>query len=148
LRRFYPSLEQLLLTIWIGGMWVVGYLVAPVVFSLLADRAVAGMVAGRVFHFMSVIGLVCGVSLLVLTLMQHQSGSWRRWQTWVLLGMLLLIALALFFLQPAIEALRDSGAAARSSTEFKRLHGISSILYLLSSIGGLLLVWFGVARQK
>ena len=40
--------EKILLTIWVGAMWSVGYIVAPVLFQML-DKPVAGNVAGQLF---------------------------------------------------------------------------------------------------
>ncbi|MCK5382667.1 MAG: DUF4149 domain-containing protein, partial [Gammaproteobacteria bacterium] len=33
-----PSLERILLTLWVGSLWVVGFVVAPVLFAELDDR--------------------------------------------------------------------------------------------------------------
>ena len=52
------SLEHVVLTLWVGGMWTTGYLVTPVLFSTLQDRMLAGNIAGRLFGVLSVIGLV------------------------------------------------------------------------------------------
>ena len=41
-----PSLERILLTLWVGSLWVVGFVVAPVLFAELDDRALAGSTAG------------------------------------------------------------------------------------------------------
>ena len=43
----WPSLERLLLALWVGGMLMVGYVVTPVLFSSLDTRLLAGAVAGR-----------------------------------------------------------------------------------------------------
>ena len=39
-------LERILITFWVGAIWVVGYVVAPTLFAML-ERSVAGDVAGR-----------------------------------------------------------------------------------------------------
>ncbi|NOX26610.1 MAG: DUF4149 domain-containing protein, partial [Gammaproteobacteria bacterium] len=40
--------ERILLTLWVGGTWTVGYIVAPVLFKFLeADRQLAGALAGE-----------------------------------------------------------------------------------------------------
>ena len=38
--------ERILLTLWVGGLWSVGYLAVPVLFHGLNDRRLAGMVSG------------------------------------------------------------------------------------------------------
>ena len=43
LRDWGPvALEQLLTVVWLGSLWTVGYLVAPVLFATLPERALAG----------------------------------------------------------------------------------------------------------
>lgn len=146
--NWLQSLERLLLTLWIGGMIFSGYVAAPLLFAHLSDRTLAGTLAGSLFHAMAIIGLVCGIGLLIMS-----SWSWRdkflqQWRNWILLVMVLITAIGLFYLQPTIETLRDSGEAAKGSQLFKQLHGTASVLYLLSSCGGLLLVMVGVQRRN
>ena len=38
LRRFAETLYFAALTLWVGGLWTIGYVVAPTLFSTLADR--------------------------------------------------------------------------------------------------------------
>ena len=57
--------EKILLTIWIGGMWAIGYIVAPVLFKML-DKPVAGNVAGQLFSIINYVGLFCAVVFVIL----------------------------------------------------------------------------------
>jgi hypothetical protein len=59
-------LDSLLLTIWVGGILAIGYVVTPVLFATLDDRSLAALVAGKLFSIMAVIGLYCGSLLLFL----------------------------------------------------------------------------------
>ena len=72
--------ERLLLTVWIGGMWTVGYLVAPTLFAMLEDKALAGTIAGRLFSVMSYVGLCCGGLLLFSLLMDRGKHLFRQWR--------------------------------------------------------------------
>ena len=78
--------ERILLTVWIGGMWTVGYIVAPTLFAVIDDRALAGSIAGRLFTIMSIIGLFCSVALLAGQIMQFGKAclSKAHWQSWIL----------------------------------------------------------------
>ena len=38
--------ERFLLTLWVGGLWIIGYLVTPVLFKTLDNRQLAGELAG------------------------------------------------------------------------------------------------------
>ena len=49
MRRIWDGLAGGLLVLWIGGMWAIGYVAAPVLFANLGDKQLAGMLAGRLF---------------------------------------------------------------------------------------------------
>lgn len=140
--------ERFLLTLWVGGMWIIGYLVTPVLFKSLDDRQLAGELAGYFFKYISIIGLVCGVLLLVGAVIVARSELFRRWQIWVLVCMILLVATSLFVLQPMMQDLKIQGLVKGSEQAimFGRLHGVSSVLYLITSLCGLALVLFRVNR--
>lgn len=142
-------LERLLLTLWVGGQWAIGYLAAPVLFHVLDDRRLAGSLAGEMFTAMAYVGLVCG-ALLVVGLFNHQgAAAWRSWRFYALGMMLALIVLGEFGLHPLIAQLREGGLPEGSAeaARFGRLHGISSILFLLNSLLGLVLVLFGLRAE-
>jgi len=134
-----PVVERILLTAWIGGMWGVGYLAVPVLFSMLADRHLAGELAGRMFTIVSMVGLACGGVLLGGAIF-GAGRRWRRnWRVWVLIVMLVLVSVGEFVLQPMLHELAEGSAAA---ARFGVLHGISATLYLVTSLLGLVLVGF------
>jgi len=138
-------LENFLLTLWIGGIWAIGYMAVPLLFKLLDDRKLAGSVAGEMFMVIGLIGLVCSALLLA---MQIARVGWRQWRAWCLLGMFIVIAVSLFALQPSMADLKAQGLIEGSETakQFGILHGISSVLYLVNSLCGLLLVVAGLHR--
>jgi hypothetical protein len=54
---YLHAVERTLLTFWIGGLWTTGFVVAPLLFAELDDRALAGTLAGAIFGVMSYAGL-------------------------------------------------------------------------------------------
>ena len=149
-KAWRPAAERVLATFWIGGLWIVGYAVAPALFSLLDDRQLAGMLAGQMFHIMSYVGLLAG-SLLLISLLLSAGSSWQRsWRVWVLLAMLALVIVGGFILQPMMQELKlqELIPGSEQATRFRLLHGISSLLYLLTSLLGLALVAVGVRPDK
>jgi hypothetical protein len=139
--------ERILLTIWVGGMWVVGYLVAPTLFAMIDDRAVAGSIAGRLFMIMSYVGIFAAIVLLVSAYMQYTQQFFRTWRVWVLVLMLALIVSGEFVLQPQMAQLRADGLQDSEKAQFGMLHGIASVLFLINSLCGLALVIFGVTKK-
>ncbi|MDH5786490.1 MAG: DUF4149 domain-containing protein [Chromatiales bacterium] len=142
--------ERMLLSLWVGALWAIGYLAVPTLFASLDDSALAGMVAGRLFTGVSLIGMGCGTALLVSFWMQGARPLAER-RVQLLVVMLGLVIIGEFALQPQMAALKaeglieGSGAAAR----FGVLHGIASLLYFANSVVGLvLLVILGLPRQE
>lgn len=137
--------ERLLLTLWIGALWAIGYLAVPILFAMLDDRMLAGQLAGRMFTLVSFLGLFCGGLLLLGTLLRLGKGTLRNGRAWLLLVMLLLVAVGEFGLQPLMAQLKAQGLIEGSAqaVQFARLHGIASVLYLINSLCGLLLVAAG-----
>ena len=66
MRRLADALCTVALTLWVGGLWTMGYLVAPTLFrSLSSDRPLAGRLAGQLFELIGWVGLGCAAYLLV-----------------------------------------------------------------------------------
>jgi hypothetical protein len=138
--------ERVLLTLWVGGLWAVGYIAAPVLFAMLNDRQLAGSLAGQMFHIISYIGLFCG-ALLLASLLKRIGLQWR---VWIIIAMLLLVATGEFVLQPMMESLKLQGLVEGSAQrqQFGMLHGIASLMYLIESLLGLSLVIFGLDASR
>ncbi len=128
-------------------MWAIGFIVAPTLFNMIEERALAGAIAGRLFSIISYIGLFSGGFLLLTLLIQHAAASWRQWRAWVLVVMLMLICVSEFYLRPQMAILRDGGLLDSEQSRFGMLHGVSTGLYLVNSLAGLVLVIFGVRRH-
>jgi hypothetical protein len=142
------GIERVLLTLWIGGLWVTGYLVVPILFALLDDRNTVGLLAGRIFQTMNYAGLGVGAFLLISVLMSTGESKFKEWRAWILVTMLLIITVAAFILQPMMHELKTQGLAEGSvqATLFGGLLGVSSVLFLIFSLLGLLLVAVGVRK--
>lgn len=145
------AIEGVVLTAWIGSLWAIGYLAAPVLFAALPqNRPLAGDLAGHLFTATSRLGFVAGLLLWILGYVGRR--PWlRSWQSWVILAMLVVTAVGEFVLLPAVQSVRIAAASAPLVPgnplypHFLLLHGIASSLFLLNSLLGLLLV---VARSR
>lgn len=129
--------ERILLTLWVGALWSIGFLAAPILFATLEDRALAGTLAGEMFRAVAYLGLVCGGFLLLANWLQCR-GRWFNGRALILLAMLALVIAGQFIVSPLIGELREAGRSA--TAEFARLHGLASVLYGLTSLLGLALV--------
>lgn len=137
--------ERLLLTLWVGSLWAIGYLAAPTLFAVLDDRALAGTLAGHMFRAVSIITIVACIALLLLMTVRDGWRALRGWRALVLGSAAAITAVSLFVLQPAIHELRAQGFApgTEQAAQFGKMHGLSSALYLIVSVLGLSLVAAG-----
>jgi len=144
--KFYSVGERVLLTLWVGGLWAIGYIAAPTLFSLLDDKVLAGTLAGQMFHIISYVGFACGILLLISVFRRIRF----QWQVWLLLIMLIIVASSEFIIQPMMEALKAQGLIDGSpiKKQFGILHGVASMLYLIVSLCGLTLVVFGLGERN
>lgn len=145
MKRFPDILVAWAVTLWVGGLWAVGYLAAPTLFYNLDDRVLAGMLAGKLFGHIAWVGLLCGGWLLLFRLSRQGGAAFRQGFFWIVVAMLLLTIAQKFGIQPILQHLKDQ-AMPKDVMEslfrdrFTTWHGISSAVYLIESVLGLALV--------
>jgi len=144
------GLERLLLSLWVGVMVGIGYIAAPVLFKVLDDRKLAGGLAGEMFHLVTIIGLIFGGILLLLRYKEESIEFLKQWRGWLLLLMLCLVATSMFVLQPMIAEVKALGISegSDSAKKFGMLHGISSLLYMITVVSGIFLIFFGLRKPN
>lgn len=145
MRSIADALQSIVVTLWAGGMWVAGFVVAPLLFSRLPDRALAGLVAGKLFAVVAWGGVVCAACLLIFRLTRDGAACLRQGFFWTALAMLALVLAGLFGVQPILEGLRAQ-APAKEAIEgvlrdrFVTWHGVASVLYVIESLLAVVLV--------
>lgn len=134
--------EKLLLTLWVGGLWAIGYLAVPMAFASLGDVSLAGEYAGKLFSAINLLGLGCGLVLIVAKLIQYKKNVMQMWRFWILVLMVIITLMFSFYLQPQIAELKqlDWQENQQLLDQFSLLHVISKNLYLILSLLGLTLV--------
>lgn len=147
MQKLSEAVYLIVITLWVGGLWVIGYLAAPVLFASLGDRQLAGMVAGKLFALIGWIGLGGAAYLLIFLISRWGGQVFKRAVFWLVILMALLTAASQFGIQPLMAQLK-ADALPREVMEsvlrdrFAAWHGVSSILYLVQSVLGLwLVVW-------
>ena len=152
MRRLADASFTLVLTLWAGALWAIGYIAAPILFSSLNDRALSGTLAGHMFSVVGWLGLGCGAYLLLFMFARLGGAAMKRLVFWLVLLMLLLAAVQLFGLQPLIAQLRSESvprelAEAATKSRFATWHGVASVAYLVQSLLGVFAV-LGAARGQ
>lgn len=146
MRRLADFLYVFAITLWVGGLWAIGYIVAPTLFhELSANRALAGNLAGRMFTTIAWAGIGCAAYLLLFLFLRRGVAAFKSGVFWLVLLMLLATLAGHFGVQPIMAQLK-SEALPREVMEtvlrdrFARWHGVSSVLYLIQSLLGAALV--------
>lgn len=143
--RFADALYHLAITLWVGALLAIGYLAAPTLFAQLADRSLAGSLAGEMFRWVAWLGIACATYLLLFLVARRGFGVLRSSVFWLVLAMLGLTVAGYFGIAPILAELK-ADALPRQVMEsalrdrFATWHGISSGLYLVESLLGLVLV--------
>jgi len=129
---------------------VPGYVAAPVLFADLDSRALAGRLAGAMFHI--------GNQTILILLFALAAFWWRRaagrWRWGMLFFVTVAVALNEFGLRPVMEHLKQAMGSIDAvpvmdpmRRAFGMWHGISAILHLLASLAATGLVALGWERS-
>ena len=149
----------LALVVWLGGMLLLGAIVAPTTFGVLQSqsptegRALAGAVFGATlarFHWVSYgAGLVLLLSLALSAVLGPRPVAFSR-RVAVIAIMLTLSLYSGLRVGPRADAIRRETAGVPSAlsandprrTEFDRLHQLSTWLMMTNVLGGLVLLYW------
>jgi hypothetical protein len=153
----------LALTVWLGGMAILGAVVAPTIFQTLqaADpdggRALAGLAFGAMlgrFHF---VAYGCGVLLLVMLIIMALLGPRPKGfavRCALVVGMLLVAVYSGVVVLGEIDAIQQEVGALPSRLpagdphriRFDELHQLSTRLMMVNLLGALALVYWEAAE--
>lgn len=145
MRSLAAALYSIAVTAWVGSLMAIGFIAAPLLFARIADRTLAGALAGDMFTVTAWVGFACG-SYLILYLLAVK--GWRAFQSgvfWIVLLMFALAAAGHFGVQPILAQLK-ADALPRQVMEsalrdrFSTWHGVSSALYLVQTLLGIALL--------
>lgn len=150
-RNLLNAVEAAAVTLWVGGLWVIGYVAAPTLFANLSDRMLAGALAGSLFSAMAWVSFACGGLFLAVHGMRLGAAGFRQWGVRLAAAMLVLAAAGHFGVQPVLQRLKEEVAPqpvmeSWNRDRFAAWHGVSGGLYLVQSLLGLALVVRRVAE--
>jgi hypothetical protein len=145
MKAISDALQSVTVTLWVGGLWAVGFVVAPLLFSRLPERLLAGLVAGKLFSYIAWIGIACAVYLLIFRIARYGAACLKQGFFWVTLLMLALVLAGEFGVQTVMESLRAQALPKEIMESvlrdrFMTWHGVASVLYVIQSLLGLVLV--------
>jgi uncharacterized protein DUF4149 len=146
------------LTLWVGGLVVLGAIAAPSIFEVLAarhvvnDRMLAGAIFGETLRRFHLLSYICGTVLLLSLILRGILGPrpiWFAARVGTAFLMLAATAYSGLVVSRQIAGLQSEIGGAPSSLPaddirritFGRLHAISTGLELVPVLGGLLLLF-------
>jgi len=137
-------LNPVLLTLWVGALWMTA-MTASVLFQTIADRQLAGVVAGKLFTIVSYIGVGSGLWLLLQRLTADGFSAFKQSLFWIVLLMWVLVLIGEFGIQPLLAQLKASALPndvmqSVFASRFRTWHGVASIAYVVECLLGLWLV--------
>jgi len=151
--NIFRALEFLGLSVWLGSDIFLSFVVAPGVFRVLApNRDQAGAVVGFALTKMHVIGMVCGVLILLLRLARTKSATSLVAPAGLcVVLMITLTAISQLTVTPKMAALRAQMGSIQATAanspflaEFGKLHQISVSLESGVLVAGIACTYFMV----
>lgn len=153
------------LTLWVGGLLVLGLIAAPSIFDVTAargiadGRVVAGAIFGEALRRFHLLSYGCGLFLFATLIARTVLGP-RPVKLAVRLGILIVMLAAAGYsgmvVTSEIDALRSDIGVAPSSlpdddprrVAFGRLHALSTALQFIPALGGLVLMVFELKDSR
>jgi len=130
------TLEFLALSLWLGSDVFLSFVVAPGAFRLLASRDEAGAMVGFALWRMHLLGVVCGIVILVARMLRTRSfASLAAPAALCVVLMILLTVVSQHAVSPKMAVLRTQMGSIQATApgspllaEFSRLHRVSVML--------------------
>lgn len=141
--RGSKGFELLIWAVWLGALWFMAILVAPALFKWL-PRPEAGLVAGRLFYMMSWYSLAVGTLLFLFSSGALVFERASRALQALALVVVAVCAVELLWLHPQMQDMRavmnsaPPEQAEQLRAGFGTMHAVSSVLYSIKMIAGLL----------
>ena len=134
--RIFPVARRVVLSLWVGSLWTVGYLAAPTLFAVLDDRRLAGEIAGQLFFAETWLSLICAGLILLPEFFDDIRHAIFRPDNILVIICVVLLAGAEWGARPLMDASRIADGSG--GPDFAMWHGVAAVLYLGASLCGLL----------
>ena len=148
----------LALTVWVGGLIVLGAIAAPAVFDVIGarqlsgDRLLAGAIFGEILGRFHLLSYLCGLVLLGTLIVRGVLGPRPIWFAVRLATAFVMLAASAYsgmMVSPQIARAQEQIGVAPSSlpegdprrVAFGRLHALSTGLQCIPLLGGLFLLF-------
>ncbi len=145
MNRVTDYLFAIAVTLWVGALWAIGFIAAPVLFHVLSDHTLAGNLATSLFAIVAWVSIGAAAYALIYLFAREGAQTMKTAVFWLIVIMLLLTLAGHFGITPILARLKDA-ALPREVMEsvlrnrFYAWHGVSGVLYVIQSVLGVALV--------
>lgn len=134
--------SNIAMTFWVGGTLTIGSIIVPLLFKNL-DEVSAATLAGQIFNINAYIGMFALFFALLEVCIDYKWQIFHLRRFWYIIVMELILFINYFAVFPIIVKLRAglvdmTTRVFRHSQEFSLWHSVSSILFLISCLLGVL----------
>ena len=152
MQNLLRTIEFLGLSLWLGSDVFLSFVVAPGAFRILASRDQAGAMVGFGLWWMHMIGVICGIAILVARLLRTRTFASLATPTALLVVLMIaLTVVSQHAVSPKMAALRVQMGSIQATAadspllaEFGRLHRISASLEGAVILAGFAALFFMV----
>ncbi len=130
--------STLALMIWAVSTWLTGYVFAPLMFAKW-PKVEAGLITGELLQTTYVISLICAVFVLIDYRVRYAHQLLHNKNLWLMLVALFIVIIQYAVITPKMQVLKANMLSNASA--FMQLHGVSQVLYLITSLVLAVLVW-------
>ena len=132
---------KIALMFWAIVTWITGYVFAPLMFAKF-DKIQAGVNTGELLHATYVLSLLCALVLLIDVRVRFKQKLLHLTDLWLILGSLFIVIVQYVGISPKMTALKQTMLNnSADASAFMQLHGVSQILYLITSVLLAILLW-------
>jgi hypothetical protein len=132
---------KIALMFWAIVTWATGYVFAPVMFAKF-DKIQAGLNTGELLHATYVLSLLCALVLLMDVRVRFRQQLLHLTDLWLILGALFIVIVQYIGISPKMSTLKQTMLNnPADASAFMQWHGVSQVLYLVTSVLLAILVW-------
>ena len=141
MNMWLQRLAKIALMFWAIVTWATGYVFAPVMFAKF-DKIQAGLNTGELLHATYVLSLLCALVLLIDFRVRFKQRLLHLTDLWLTLGALLIVMIQYVGISPKMTTLKQTMLSnPADASAFMQWHGVSQVLYLITSVLLTVLVW-------
>ena len=142
--RLYTVMARfstLALMFWAVVTWTTGYIFAPMIFAKW-PKIEAGLITGELLRTTYQISLICAMVLLIVYRIRFRQKLLPSKSLWLMLVAVFIVVIQFAVITPKMQLLKATMLNnAADSSQFMQLHGVSQVLYLITSLILAVLVW-------